>query len=155
MAKKYTRKQVGSLQELDREQDRVKRITGKMEQEWLDTILNPQQIAISLITSFIARKKNSGSNKSRNTFLSKAKDKTGIQNKNNKGGLQQIAGSVMGYARQPAVSGLAKRVGISFLRWQAFNLAWFLGKKALKAIKEKRAEKKLEHKVQSLLRQHK
>jgi hypothetical protein len=155
MAKKYTRKQVGSLHELDREQERVKRITGKMEQEWLDTILNPQQIAISLITSLLSRKKNSGSNKSRNTLLTKTKDRTGTQNKNNNGKLQQIAGSVMGYAKQPAVAGLAKRAGISFLRWQAFNLAWFLGKKGLKLIQKKRAEKKLEHKVQSLLRQHK
>lgn len=153
MAKKYTRKQVGSIQELNREQDRVKRITGKMESEWLDNILNPQQMALSLVTSFISRKKSS-TGTGMNLFSgSKSKKITGKNTA--KGGLHNIAGSVMNYAKQPVVTGLAKKVGVSFLRWQAFNLAWFLGKKACKAIQKKRAERQLVQQVEKMVKQHK
>lgn len=145
MAKKYTRKQVGSLEELDREQYRVKKMAASMESDWLDSILNPQQIALSLVTSLLSRKKNKNTNAAISLFSGK-KNKT-TEARSNKGKAKQAAGAVLQYAKQPAVTGLAKRVGISFLRWQAFNLAWFLGKKALKAYQQKRAEHKLEQQV--------
>lgn len=153
MAKKYTRKQVGSLQELNREQDRVKRMAGKMESEWLDNILNPQQMALSLVTSFLSRKKSS-TGTGMNLF-SGSNSKKAIGKNTGKGALHTVAGSVMSYAKQPAVAGLAKRVGVSFLRWQAFNLAWFLGKKAYKAIQKKRAERQLVLQVEKIVKQHK
>lgn len=154
MAKKYTRKQVGSLEELNREQERVKRLAGKMEVEWLDNILNPQQMALSLVTNLLSRKINSGGKSSGMNLFSGNKSKSESKN-SGKGTMQQIAGSVMHYAKQPAVAGVAKRVGVSFLRWQAFNLAWFLGKKAVKAIQKKRAEQQLKHKVEQLIKHKK
>jgi hypothetical protein len=36
---------------------------------------------------------------------------------------------------------LLKKVGISFLKWQAFNLALFAGKKIYHAIKDKKKQK--------------
>ncbi len=155
MAKKYRRKQVGSLQELNREQERVKRLAGKMEVDWLDNILNPQQIALSLVTSLLSRRRNNSSNSSGlNLFSAGKKSKAGNKN-DDKGKLQQAAGSIMHYAKKPAVTGLAKRVGISFLRWQAFNLAWFLGKKAYQTIRQKRKEQQLKQKVEQLIAHNK
>lgn len=155
MAKQYRRKQVGSLQELNREQERVKRLAGKMEVEWLDNILNPQQIALSLITSLLSRRK-SERGKSSGLHLFSGGKKSKSKSKNDtKGKLQQVAGSVRDYAKKPAVTGLAKRIGISFLRWQAFNLAWFLGKKAYKTIRQKKVERQWQEKAEQLITHNK
>jgi hypothetical protein len=46
--------------------------------------------------------------------------------------------------KHPLFRKLLKKVGISFLKWQAFNLALFIGKKIFRAIKEKKQQKKRE-----------
>lgn len=140
MAKKYTRRQVGSLGELDHEQNRIRKMTTKMENEWLDSILNPQQLALSVVTGLLSRRKQqAGSGLS--LFSRKGKKKTTAAPV--KTGVKQVTGSVAGFVKKPLVARVAKSVGISFLRWQAFNLAWFLGKKALKAIRNKQAKQPL------------
>lgn len=140
MAKKYTRKQVGSLAELDHEQHRIRKMATKMENEWLESILNPQQLALSVVTGLLSRRKQqTGGGLS--LFSGKGKKKTTAAPV--KTGVKQVTGSVAGFVKKPVVARIVKGVGISFLRWQAFNLAWFLGKKALKAIREKKAKQPL------------
>lgn len=140
MAKKYTRKQVGSLTELDREQDRIRKMTTKMENEWLDSILNPQQLALSVVTGLLSRRRNKQAAPGLALFSGKRKKKADGTPAKSK--VNHVTGAVAGFVKKPVVARVAKRVGVSFLRWQAFNLAWFLGKKAWKAVKERRAEHK-------------
>lgn len=128
MAKKYTRKQVHDLDELDKEQARIQLMCHRMEHDFLDNVLNPQQMAASMLGSFLAKKgKQSGA-----SVIQKL---TGVAG----GGLngKTIVAIIAGIMKKPAVATFAKGVGRSWLRWQAFNLAYFLGKKAVAALKEK------------------
>ncbi len=55
MAKPYKRKRITSLDALDREEAKLRKKSKQIEQEW-EEILDPQQLAINFLTSFIGRK---------------------------------------------------------------------------------------------------
>lgn len=128
MARKYTRKQVNSLKGLDLEQERIKLKMRRLEDDMLSTF-NPQQMAISVIGGLLKRRSKKAA--AEPAFLA-GKDK-GLNRIKTKKAKKDIAG----WLSRPVVKQTAKKVGISFLRWQAFNLAWFLGKKLYKKIKHK------------------
>jgi len=136
MAKKYTRKQVGSLDALNLEQERIKYKAKRIEDGWLD-IFQPQQLAINLITGLISRRK-------KNKAVQPARYVQSPGKKNKKESkMQAVGGSIAQFVKKPAAQRALKKIGISFLRWQAFNLAFFLGRKAVQAIKEKKRTKKV------------
>jgi len=132
--KKYTRKQVSSLSELDLEQERIKYKAKRIEDDMLD-IFSPQQLAITVISNLLRRKK-------KNTQPSYAVDRTPSGNKKKKEKSGTVTSTVSGLVQKPIVKKTARAVGISFLRWQAFNLALCVGKKIWKKVQEKRLEKK-------------
>lgn len=130
MAKKYTRKKIRSMDELDLEQERIKFKARRIEDDWID-IFNPQQLAIGLLGKVISRKAKA---KSTGSGILPYKSAPTIE----AGRLN--AGVVAADAQKPVVK-MAKKVGISFVRWQLFNLGFFLAKKAFKAIKATRKHK--------------
>ncbi len=134
MAKKYTRKQVSSLAELDLEQERIKYKTRRIENDVLD-MFDPQQLAITLIGKLLSRKATSKTRKTLQQFTATRDKKTG--------NTSTVKNAVAGFAARPAVKSVAKKLGISFLKWQAFNLALFAGKKIIQKVKERRHSKKL------------
>lgn len=133
MAKKYTRKKIHSMDELDLEQERIKYKARRIEDDWLD-ILNPQQLAIGLLGKILTRKAKAKS--SIGSSILPSKSMSGIIRDT-----KQKAVAVTAKTPQPAALKIAKKVGISFVRWQLFNLGFFLAKKAYKTIKEKRKQK--------------
>lgn len=137
MAKKYTRKQVSSLSELDLEQERIKYKARRIEDDMLD-IFSPQQLAITAVSAFLRRKKKKPAPVVRTSVPA-------VSGKPGKKRAENITGTIAGFAEKPLVKKLARKAGISFLRWQAFNLAFFIGKKIYRSIREKRAANKLQH----------
>ena len=124
MAKKYSRKQLGNLDDLDVEQAKLKVKARQIEGDWISNILNPQQLAIGLVGNIIS-KKAAKSSKGKNSILKIASD-------------PNAANLAVGLLRQP----LLKKIGLSFVRWQMFNLAWFLGKRIVKKMKANRMKRK-------------
>lgn len=134
MAKKYTRKQVSSLAALNLEQERIKYKTRRIENDMLD-LFNPQQLAIALIGKLLSRKATPKTPKALQQFTA-SRDKNAPK-------FRTIKNAVAGFVAQPAVKGTAKKIGISFLKWQAFNLALLAGKKIIQKVKEQRRRKRL------------
>ena len=130
MAKRYTRKQLGSLDQLDLEQDRIRNKSRKIEDDFVQ-VLHPQQLVISFLGGLISRKL-TGNNK----------EKTYKANLKSDGKASNISKSKLDEIRKhPLFKTLLKKVGISFLKWQAFNLALFAGKKIYHTIKDKKKQK--------------
>jgi len=128
MPKKYSRRQFGSLDELDQAQAKLKLKAKQIESDWIQEIFNPQQLAIGVISRLMSKKKTKSSAKS--SFLTPTqKAKSGN------------AAMALDVLKQPAVKRVAKKIGMSFVRWQVFNLAWFLGKKIIKSVKEKKGNR--------------
>ena len=132
MAKKYTRKQVSSLAELDREQLRIRNKVRHLEGDALE-LFSPQQLVIHFAGKFLSRKI---SNKIAPSILSREKRKKAGKDRyyvTNEGGTGLVA--------KTATRSLITRIGISFLKWQAFNLALFAGRKIVQNIKEQQRRK--------------
>ncbi|WP_118972503.1 hypothetical protein [Taibaiella koreensis] len=129
MARKYSRKHVSSLKDLDLEQERIKLKMRRLEDDVLG-IMNPQQLAISVIGGWLKRRSRKSS-AAASYVAGKPEGKARNKSEKAKKGLA-------GLWAKPAVKHTAKMVGVSFLRWQVFNLAWFLGKKLYQRIKQKR-----------------
>jgi hypothetical protein len=141
MAKKYTRKQLGSLNALDKEQARIRNKSKEIELDFLST-LNPQQLAMSLLGNVLSRKIKGGG--------SKEKGSGKKQGSSSGFAFDASQANLKGIVKHPLFKKLLKKVGISFLQWQAFNLALFAGKKIVKVIKQKKQEKKLQRKVETM-----
>lgn len=146
MAERYQRKHLSNLDELDKEQEKIRRSYKRMEHDWLSGILNPQQVALSLAGSLLSR---TGKSKKKNT-----KDRTAETVLDTFLDAEKSPSSIISAARNiitnPLIKGFLKNTATSWLRWQAFNLAVYLGKKAYKSIKYKRAEKKLKQELADL-----
>lgn len=148
MAEKYKRKHLHNLYQLDREQEKIRRTCRNMENDWLSGIVNPQQIALGIAGSLLSRSKKS-----------KKKNKQGIQPE--KGAALSSEGTSSAPAinamrniiSNPTIKTFLKHTATSWLRWQAFNLAIYLGKKAFKSIRHNREEKKLKAELEKLARQ--
>ncbi|MFA6059813.1 MAG: hypothetical protein WC756_16530 [Taibaiella sp.] len=130
MAKRYTRKQLGSLDQLDLEQERIRSKSRKIEDDFVQ-VLHPQQLVISFLEGLISRKL--AGNKKEKTYKANFKSDGKAAN-TSKSKLDEIR-------KHPLFKTLLKKVGISFLKWQAFNLALFAGKKIYHAIKDKKKQK--------------
>lgn len=130
MAKRYTRKQLGSLDQLDLEQERIRDKSRKIEADFVH-VLHPQQLVISFLGGLISRKL--AGNKKEKTYQSNLKSNGKVAN-TSKSKLDQVR-------KHPLFKTLLKKVGISFLKWQAFNLALFAGKKIYRAVKNKKKQK--------------
>jgi hypothetical protein len=133
MAKKYTRKQVSSMDDLDVEQERIHYKLKRLEDDALE-LFSPQQLAITLIGKLLTRK---SSAKPQQYFYGTPQKKKG------NGKRSSLKGAAANAIKNPLVRKVARKVGISFLQWQAFNLALFLGKKLWKRVQEKRHGQKL------------
>jgi hypothetical protein len=132
MAKRYTRKQLGNLDQLDLEQERIRNKSRKIEGDFVQ-VLNPQQLVISFLGGVLSRKL-AGSKKEK-TYIANLKPDGKLAYVNTtKSKLDQVR-------KHPLFKTLLKKVGISFLKWQAFNLALFAGKKIYHAIKDKKKQK--------------
>jgi hypothetical protein len=131
MAKKYTRKQLESMDQLDLEQERIRNKSRKIESGFIEA-LHPQQLAITFLGNFLSRKL-TGNKKEKSYIVGAPKGKVAPAN-TRKGKIDSIR-------KHPLFKSLLKKVGISFLKWQAFNLALFAGKKIYYAIKDKKKPK--------------
>ncbi len=132
MAPRYTRKQLHSLKELDREQARLKRLCRNVEQNWWQELINPQEIGLSLISIFLATK-----NRRKNKLLQPAGK--AVSEKGGTAPGQTLLSMITTGKRAPL---LLKAIGVSLMRWQAFNLAFFIGKKVVNGIKARKMRKK-------------
>lgn len=131
MAKKYTRKQVSSLSQIDLEQERLKHKARRIEDEMLE-LLSPRQLLLSVAGKLVAGKiKRATKPRLAELPVPKAAKRKTQKKKN------IPAGKMAAFASEPAVKKAAKKIGISFLRWQAFNLAWWAGKKIIRQIRQK------------------
>lgn len=142
MAKKYTRKQLGSLKALDKEQARIRNKSKEIELDFLSA-LNPQQLAMSLLGNVLSRKIKGG--------VSKEKISGKKQTAHSSFAFNASQANMKGVVKHPLFKKLLKKVGISFLQWQAFNLALFAGKKIVQVIREKKQEKKLKHSLRQVI----
>lgn len=133
MAKKYTRKQVSSIAELDKEQRRIRHKTRQIEDDVLH-LFSPQQLALTFAGKLLSGKV---SHKASQLFSAGTKHKNTGKNK-----APTAKGAISNFVSKPATKSLAKKIGISFLKWQTFNLALFVGKKIIQKIKENRRRKK-------------
>lgn len=129
MAKKYTRKHLGNLDELDKEQERIRNKSKSIEYDFVEMI-NPQQLAITLVGNFLNKKIKGGKK-------GKGESATGKGNFAFSGAGLKIKDATA----HPLFKTVLKKVGFSFLQWQAFNLALFAGKKIYHTIKEKKRQK--------------
>ena len=126
MSRIYQRRSIHNLTELDTEQERIRSKARRIEKDILGTF-SPGNLAIHaasmLLGSLVTKEKKSGSSaKSSNTLISSLRP--GPKTKNR-------------------LTLFAKKAGSSFLKWQAFNLALYLGGKAIKMIRENRRQKKV------------
>jgi len=148
MAETYKRRHIRNLDELDKEQEKIKRTYRRMENDWLSGILNPQQMVMSFAGGLLSRagskskkKKKEKENKAEQvlrSFSAEGKSSSPVIN---------VARNII---TNPAIKGFLKHTAASWLRWQAFNLAVYLGKKAYKSIRYKREEKRLEKELANL-----
>jgi hypothetical protein len=135
MAKKYTRKHLHSMRDLDNEQERIRNKSRSVEHDFVEMI-NPQQLALTVLGNVIKRKI-AGKGKKKDTEVTPGKASASFSH-------TAKQGKIKGVVKHPLFRKLLKKVGISFLKWQAFNLALFIGKKIFRAIKEKKQQKKRE-----------
>ncbi len=126
--KAYKRKQVKSVKSLEKERQRLKKLSSKIEDEWID-VLQPQSLISSSILPFIF--KNKGKKKDNSSTASMLSMLVGI----NQG--HPLWKTIFGILQKEQTKSFAKSVGKSFLRWQAFNLAWWLSGKLYTAVKNK------------------
>ena len=147
MADIYKRRHIRNLDELDKEQEKIRRTYRRIESDWLSGMLNPQQMVMSVATSLLSntgksKKKNKGKeNKTEQVLHSFSTEGTSSSPAIN------IARNIIS---NPTVKGFLKNTAASWLRWQAFNLAVYLGKKAYKSIKHKKEEKRLKEELANL-----
>ncbi len=132
MAKKYTRKQVTSLAALNKEQSRIRARAKRVRDEIFEEI-NPQQMVISFLGGLLSKKLK---NKNTQLFSSGKKKKNSDKQTSSDTG-NAVLGSIVGK--------VLKKAGISFLQWQLFNLALFIGKKVVHQIREKKLKQKMSH----------
>jgi len=131
MAKKYTRKHLGSMKQLDLEQEKLRNKGKSIEYDFVE-MLNPQQLAITFLGNFLNRKLRGGKAGKKGRMAPVAQmAASGVMN-----------GGVKGVVKHPLFKTLLKRVGMSFLKWQAFNLALFAGKKIYKTVREQKEKKR-------------
>lgn len=76
MANTYKRKRIINLDDLDREQARLRKKTNNIEHEWAD-MLDPQQLAVTFLSNYFGKKlKNKWSNAT--TSVKRKKEATTI-----------------------------------------------------------------------------
>lgn len=119
------------MDQLDLEQERIRNKSRKIENDFVE-VLHPQQLAITFLGNFLSRKL-TGNKKEKSYIAGVPKGKV-AQTNTPKGKIDSIR-------KHPLFKSLLKKVGISFLKWQAFNLALFAGKKIYHAIKDKKKPK--------------
>lgn len=116
------------MDQLDLEQERIRNKSRKIENDFVE-VLHPQQLAITFLGNFLSRKL-AGKKKEKNYTTNDPKGKIALVN--------TPQGKIDRIRKHPLFKSLLKKIGISFLKWQAFNLALFAGKKIYHAIKDKK-----------------
>lgn len=102
--------------DLNQRQETVQNEYEDLKRNIVDSILNPIEIG-SLIYSFVSKKKR------------KQQEKRQVWHPENK----IINGNAS--SKKPQSTSFLKSVGKSFLRWQLFNLGYFVGKKIIQQVK--------------------
>src|SRR5690606_17887592 len=128
MSTSYKRKSIRNLDQLNEEQEKVARKLQEMESNFLG-FLSPQSLLMATVSGLLS-KGNKGQKKSTVTAKSAPLFSTSQANK-----------------AKSKLATIGKKIGISFLKWQAFNLALYLGGKLIDQFKEKRQLKKLEKQI--------
>jgi hypothetical protein len=114
MSTVYKRKRISSLEDLDKEEARLRKKTKKIEKEWVQ-LLDPQQLAIDFALGFVTNKvmgKSSPLKFIPSLFSSKKKI-----NKENK-----ESTSTTGKSKKGKAGKIIKGVGISFIAIQAVKM---------------------------------
>ncbi len=127
MPKKYTRRRLRNMDQLDLDQERIRNKVKRIEDNWIQTFFNPQQLAISLGSYLLRRKKKSKPSSGQSLYTER-------KSKN----INPAKADHTPFVKRPVVKRVARKIGISFIQWQAFNLALFLGKKIIHNIKNKK-----------------
>ena len=140
-----THQQYSSLETLLEQQDEVRREYKEIEDDLVSSILNPVRISKTVISNVLGLTRNkSKSNKKRISRF--ANRDTGRKNKNFE--LIDEAAEMLPVMNAPVLPeknkrSFGKKVLISFVKWQAFNLAvWGIGK-GWDAYQEHRAKNKI------------
>lgn len=127
MSNTYQRRSIHNLDEMNTEQERIQSKVRQIEDDILG-IFSPGNLAVHaasmLLGSRLTGKQTTRRNKTGNAPTGIKTWSPGPKTKNK-------------------LIDFSKRVGISFLKWQAFNLALYLSGKAIREIREKRALNKL------------
>lgn len=129
MARKYTRKAIYNLDELDKEQARIRSMYRKMEHHWIDTVFEPEKMLFSVASALLSGR---GNRKANRTDPGSRADRAQLS------GLSAFTS----LWNKPAVQQAVKRIGGSWLRWQAFNLAFLLGKKTMSFFQKRREQRR-------------
>ncbi len=120
---RYKRRSLKGIKQLNQEQERISRACRQMEQDWVQTIFNPQALAFNALSGLLKRR--AGGQK---------------QNKSDSG--NPLFNSASKVLQNKTLQRLALLTGKSWLRWQAFNLALFIGTKGYQAIRERMRKQK-------------
>lgn len=126
----YKRKHLHSIEQLDKEQRRIKKAYRAMEHNWSTDIFKPQVTGLntlSALASIISRKKSKHT-----TDTNDARPKQG-----------KTEGLISNLAHNETVQKLALNTGRSWLRWQAFNVGVYLLKKGWQSVQTYRKKRKL------------
>ncbi len=127
MPKKYKRRRLSSMDQLDLEQERIRNRVRNLEDNWSKGLFSPGLVmsAAGLLLNRGKRKLGSGK-----TFFSKSQPQGAIKNK--------AKSSIASFFSEPMIKQAAKKIGISFIQWQLFNLALFAGKKIIAGIRNRK-----------------
>jgi hypothetical protein len=117
----YGRKTLSSLDELNREQAKIRKRYTSIEHHFLESILQPEKIAVTigsnLVRKFRSKKQHTPKSELRH---SRPAAKT------------HPLSSLKGGGRL-----IFKNITRSWLRWQVFNIAFFFGRKTIKWIQQR------------------
>jgi len=126
----YKRKHLHSIEQLDKEQRRIKKAYRAMERNWGTDIFKPQVTGLNTLSALA-----SAINRKKNKHTTDAKDITAKQSK--------ATGIISNLAHNETVQKLALNTGRSWLRWQAFNVGVYLLKKGWQSVQTYRKKRKL------------
>lgn len=123
MTKYYSRRTLNSLDELDREQAKIRKRYTSMERHFLESVLQPEKIAYTIGSNLVG-KLVSGKKRARQAAGARVKPHL----------LSPVSAGCRGRS-------VLKSMMRSWLRWQAFNIAFFVGKKTVTWIWQRHKEK--------------
>ncbi|MFT4061800.1 MAG: hypothetical protein QM642_05510 [Edaphocola sp.] len=145
MNKIYQRKQVSSLEQLDREQERIRRKIRNIEDDWASAI-DPQQIAVSFLSGWVRGKlnKRTAANNVKNTPTAnpqRVRSLLGIKER-----YISPSAATRKSGKKSNWTKLLRFAGLSALKVAVVDVAILSTKKLIGRAKKKRPKKRLKNK---------